>query len=191
MVLEKLGNDDTDSSDGASDNKDNGANSSRPRRSHVAPRAAFPPVKRRKKVKAPAPQSSTLVVSLLEQVVVPEIPVPPVSTPPELQGVSEGATTSTGLGVAEVLANIRKSLASLAPATGPGVPPTPLPGVPTPAALAMAPPTPQVPTQQTQVQDPTRQALLEVSRLLTNISAPASNPPPAYSSLEFKNSLQN
>ncbi|KAJ1153999.1 hypothetical protein NDU88_006756 [Pleurodeles waltl] len=180
MVLEKLGNDDTDSSDVASDNKDNGADSSRPRRSHVAPRAAFPPVKRRNKGKAPASappkQSSTLVVSLPEQVVVPEIPVPAVSALPELQGVSKGATMSTGLGMAEVLANIRKSLASLAPATGPGVPPTPLPGVPTPEALTMAPPTPQVPTQQAQVQDPTRQALLEVSRLLVNINGPPSNP---------------
>ncbi|KAJ1107667.1 hypothetical protein NDU88_005057 [Pleurodeles waltl] len=189
MVLEKLGNDDTDSSDVASDNEDNGAKSSRPRQSHVAPRAVFLPVKRRNKGKAPASappmQASILGVSPLEQVAVPEIPVPAVCAQPELQGKREGATMSMGLGVAEVLANVRKSLASLAPATVPGVLPTPLPGVPTPAALTLAPPTPQVPTQQTQVQDPSRQALLEVSRLLASINGQASNPP-AYSSLEFK-----
>ncbi|KAJ1142703.1 hypothetical protein NDU88_009016 [Pleurodeles waltl] len=132
MVLEKLGNDDTDSSNAASDNEVNGDNSSCPRRSHVTPRAALPPVQRRNKWKAPASappkQSSTLVVSPPEQVVVPEIPVPDVSAQPTLQGVSEGATMSTGLGVAEVLVNIRKSLASLAPATGPGDPLTPSPG---------------------------------------------------------------
>ncbi|KAJ1218448.1 hypothetical protein NDU88_006028 [Pleurodeles waltl] len=167
-VLEKLGNDDTDSCDVASDTEDNGANSSRPRWSHVAPHTAFPPVKRWNKGKAPAstpPKQATLVVSPLEQVVVPEIPVPAVCAQPKLQGMSEGATMSTGLGVAEVLANIRKSLAILAPATVPGVPPTPLPGVPTPAALTMAPPTPHVPMQQVQVQDPSRQALLEVEAL--------------------------
>ncbi|KAJ1207585.1 hypothetical protein NDU88_002976 [Pleurodeles waltl] len=146
MVLEKLGNNDTDSSDAASDNEVNGANTSRPRWSHVAPRAAFPPVKRRNKGKAPALQSSTKVVSVPEQVVVPEIPVPSVSGPSEHQGLSDGTITSPGLGVVEVLANIRKSLASPAPLTGPGVPPSPLPGIPTPATLAIAPDTSVTPS---------------------------------------------
>ncbi|KAJ1141756.1 hypothetical protein NDU88_008084 [Pleurodeles waltl] len=188
MVLEKLGNDDTDSSDVTSDNEDNGAKSSRPRWSHVASRAAFPPVKRRNKGKAPAStppkEASTLAVSPPEQVVLPEILVPTVCAQPEPQGISEGATMSPGLSVAEVLANIRKLLASLAPATVPGVPPTPVPGVPMQAALPLAPPTPQVPKQQAQDQDPSRQASLEVSRLLASINGRASNPP-AHSSLEF------
>ncbi|KAJ1099714.1 hypothetical protein NDU88_004813 [Pleurodeles waltl] len=133
------GNNDTDSSDAASDNDVNGTNSSRPRRLHVAPCAAFPPVKRRNKGRAPTSQSSLTVVSLLEQVALPEIPVPSASGASEHQGESEGAITSPGLGVAEVLANIRKSLASLSPLMGPGVPPSPLPVVPTSATLTMVP----------------------------------------------------
>ncbi|KAJ1083153.1 hypothetical protein NDU88_003313 [Pleurodeles waltl] len=82
------------------------------------------------------------------------------------------------LGVAVVLDSIRKSLASLAPATVPGVPPTPVPGVPTPAARPLVPTTPQVPKQQAQAQDPSRQVLLEMSRLLASINGPVSNPPP-------------
>ncbi|KAJ1107485.1 hypothetical protein NDU88_004875 [Pleurodeles waltl] len=71
-----------------------------------SPSRGVPPVKRRNKGKAPASappkQASTLAVSPPEQVVVPEIPVPAVCVRPELQGMSEGASMSTGLGVAEV-----------------------------------------------------------------------------------------
>ncbi|KAJ1108705.1 hypothetical protein NDU88_006076 [Pleurodeles waltl] len=77
MVLAKLGNDDSDSSDAASDNDVNGTNSSRPRRSHVAPRAALPLVKRRNKGRAPAPQSSPTVVTLPEQSSMLETSFPP------------------------------------------------------------------------------------------------------------------
>ncbi|KAJ1215578.1 hypothetical protein NDU88_003186 [Pleurodeles waltl] len=175
MALERLGNDDTDSSDRTSNNEDRGAKSSRPTRSHVAPHAAFPPVKSRNKGKAPAStppkEASTLAVSPPEQVVLPEIPVPAVCTQPKPQGISGGAPMTPGLGVAEVLANIHKSLASLAPATVPGVPPTPVP-----AALPLGPPTPQVPKQH--VQDPSRQALLEMSRLLASIKGQPVTPPP-------------
>ncbi|KAJ1101942.1 hypothetical protein NDU88_007004 [Pleurodeles waltl] len=138
IVLEKLGNDDTDSSDVASDNDVNGTNSSRPRRSHVAPRAAFPPVKNRNKGRAPASQSSLTVVTLPEQASMPEIPVPSSRGASEHQVGSEGTITTPGQSVAEVLANIRKSLASLSPLMGSGVPPSPLPVVPS-ATLTMAP----------------------------------------------------
>ncbi|KAJ1157134.1 hypothetical protein NDU88_009849 [Pleurodeles waltl] len=119
MVLEKLGNDDTDISDVTSDNEVNGEKSSRPRRSYVAPRATFPPVKRRKNGKAsasaPPRQDSSAVVSPPAQVAPTEIPVPAVAAPPVHQGSSEGTTMTPALGVEEVLANIPKSLASLSP----------------------------------------------------------------------------
>ncbi|KAJ1118850.1 hypothetical protein NDU88_007037 [Pleurodeles waltl] len=138
MVLEKLGNDDTDSSDMASDNEVSGEKFSRPRRSHVAPRAAFPPVKRRKngKTAAPAPPSqvSSAVVSPPVLVAPTVIPVPVVATPPAPQGPSVGTTVAPAIGVEEVLANIRKSLASLSPAGQSGAPPAPLPVVPSPSA---------------------------------------------------------
>ncbi|KAJ1107666.1 hypothetical protein NDU88_005056 [Pleurodeles waltl] len=185
MVLEKLGNDDTDNSETASDNEVNGEANSRPSRSHVAPRAAFPPVKRRNRGKAPVSQSSTLVVSPQEQVLEPEVPVPSVSTQPMPLGAGVGAPVSTGLGVAEVLDNICKSLASLPPTSGP-------PTTPAPAASSMPLPADQVPTPQAQALDSTRQALLQVSKLLGNISAPASTPPPTTpwsSSGSLQNSL--
>ncbi|KAJ1127615.1 hypothetical protein NDU88_006011 [Pleurodeles waltl] len=105
MVLEKLGNDDTDSSDMASDNEIRGEITSRPRRSHVAPRAAFPPVKRRKngKTAAPAPpnQVSSAVTCPLALVAPSVIPVPVVATPPTQQGPSVGSSVALVLGVEE------------------------------------------------------------------------------------------
>ncbi|KAJ1188915.1 hypothetical protein NDU88_005671 [Pleurodeles waltl] len=109
----------------------------RPRRSHVAPRAAFPPVKRRKNGKSvtPAPKSqvssgphsqvSPAVVIPLALVAPTVTPVPMVATPPTQQGPSVGAAIAPALGVEEVLVNIRNSLASLSPAgqTGPREPP--------------------------------------------------------------------
>ncbi|KAJ1088482.1 hypothetical protein NDU88_001639 [Pleurodeles waltl] len=108
LVLAKLGNDDDDSvsSDAASDNEVNEASSSRPRRSHVAPRVAFPPVKRRTKRRAPAAQPSTTVVPPLEQSPMPVTLVPSSSTMPELLGGGEKANTAPSLGVADVLADI-------------------------------------------------------------------------------------
>ncbi|KAJ1199224.1 hypothetical protein NDU88_003062 [Pleurodeles waltl] len=56
LALAKLGNSDSDSEGAASEVEDVEAGPSRPRRSHVAPRAAFPPVKRRTKGQAPGGQ---------------------------------------------------------------------------------------------------------------------------------------
>ncbi|KAJ1105589.1 hypothetical protein NDU88_002994 [Pleurodeles waltl] len=95
------------------------------------------------------------------------------------------------LGVEEVLANIRKSLASLSPAAQSGAPPAPLPVVPMPAAPPLPSPTPQAPEQQAQVQDSSRQALLEVSRLLASINGPASNTPSPTTPWVANDSLQN
>ncbi|KAJ1096155.1 hypothetical protein NDU88_001299 [Pleurodeles waltl] len=163
LVLAKLGNDDSDSSNAASDNDVNGASRSRPRRSHVAPRAAFPPVKRRTKGRAPATQPSPTVVTSPEQSPMPETLVPSLSTASEQHVGGENAITTPELGVADRLDDIRKSLASLsAPSMEPVVPPSPLPMIP--AALLSVSPTPQVPTQAAQAQDPIMQALLVVSR---------------------------
>ncbi|KAJ1090731.1 hypothetical protein NDU88_003860 [Pleurodeles waltl] len=146
MVLEKLGYDDTDSSDMASDNEVSGELSSRPRRSHVAPRAVFPPVKRRKngKTAAPAPpnQVSSAVFSPLALVVPSVIPVPVVATPPTQQSPSVGSSVAPALGVEEVLANIQKSFASLSPAGQSGTPPATPPFVPPPAVPPFVPGTP-------------------------------------------------
>ncbi|KAJ1097912.1 hypothetical protein NDU88_003028 [Pleurodeles waltl] len=194
MVLAKLGNDDSDSIDAASDNDVNGTNSSRPRRSNVVPRTAFPLARRRNKGRAPAPQSSPTVVTPPEQSSMPETLVPSSSVASEHHVGGVGAITTPGQGVADVLADIRKSLASLfAPSMGPGVTSSPQPGVPASAALPVVSPTPQVPTQATQAQDPNTQALLEVSRLLATINVPASNPPipPPTTPWNLNHSLQN
>ncbi|KAJ1184212.1 hypothetical protein NDU88_001022 [Pleurodeles waltl] len=194
MVLEKFGNDDTDSSDRASDNEVGGDCSSRPRRAHVAPRAAFPPVKRRKngKTAAPAPpnQAASAVVSPPVVVAPSVIPVPGVATPPTLQGLSVDTAVAPPLGIEEVLANIRKSLAALSPAGQSGPPPTTLPVVPPPAAPPLSP-APQAPVQQVQGQDSHRQALLEVSRLLASMNGPANSTPPPTTPWVANNSLQN
>ncbi|KAJ1127729.1 hypothetical protein NDU88_006122 [Pleurodeles waltl] len=179
LVLAKLGNDDSDSSDAASNNDVSGTSNSRPRRSPVALRAAFCPKKPRNKGRAPAPQSSPTVVTSPEQSPTPETLVPSSSAASEHLVGGEIVITTQGQGVADVLADIRKSLASLfAPSMRPVVPPSPLPIISVSAALTSVSPTPQVPTQATQVQDPTRQALLVVSRLQATINVPASNPLP-------------
>ncbi|KAJ1195271.1 hypothetical protein NDU88_004552 [Pleurodeles waltl] len=60
-----------------------------------------------------------------------------------------------------------------------------------PAALPLPPTTPLAPKKQAQVQDSSRQALLEVSRLLASINGPASNPPPPTTPWNSNDFLQN
>ncbi|KAJ1178104.1 hypothetical protein NDU88_003352 [Pleurodeles waltl] len=70
LVLAKLGDGDSDGGDAASEVEDNRMGLSRPRRTHVAPCAAFPPVKRRNKRQvavAQQPLSSTSAVILAER----------------------------------------------------------------------------------------------------------------------------
>ncbi|KAJ1186663.1 hypothetical protein NDU88_003444 [Pleurodeles waltl] len=178
LVLAKLGNDDSDSNEAVSDNEVNGASSSRPKRSHVAPHAAFPPVKRRTKGRAQVTHSSPTVILTPGQSPMPESLVPSTGVAPEQHVGGGSASVTPGLGVADVLADIRKSLASLsASSMVPVVPKSPLPVIPASAALPLVPLTPQVPAQATQAQDPTSQALV-ISRLLATIKVPASGPPP-------------
>ncbi|KAJ1163212.1 hypothetical protein NDU88_003675, partial [Pleurodeles waltl] len=92
LVLAKLGNGDSDGGDAPAEVEDSGEGPSRPRRTHVAPRAAFPLVKRRNKKQA---------------AVVQQPPSPsPDGTVPELAPVLAAASTTannTALRVGEVV----------------------------------------------------------------------------------------
>ncbi|KAJ1123387.1 hypothetical protein NDU88_001857 [Pleurodeles waltl] len=103
---------------------------SRPERSHVAPSAAFPPVKRRRNGKAqvpativltlPAAVPATIVLSppaaasLPRQSSVPAAVAPLTVPPPTPQVLSSGSTAPSGGGIEGVLADIRNSLAASA-----------------------------------------------------------------------------
>ncbi|KAJ1152043.1 hypothetical protein NDU88_004821 [Pleurodeles waltl] len=193
LVLEKLGSDDAVKVNGSPDKEVSGDRSNCPKWSHVAPSAAFPPVKRRRNGKTPVPaslnQSPSAVVSPPAQIALPEPPAPTTAPPTVPQALNEGTTTSPGLGLEKVLADIRKSLAALAPKTQSVVTPAPLPGVVLPAPPV--PPPSQVPEHQAQVQDPSRQELLEVSKLLASINAPTINKPPPTTPWVSNDSLQN
>ncbi|KAJ1218829.1 hypothetical protein NDU88_006401 [Pleurodeles waltl] len=177
---------------------------SRPKQSHVAPSTAFPPVKRTRKGKTPAPVSSTqppttaaptAVASPPVHIDLPEPPAPVAAPSPVTQGIAVTTFASLVPGLEGVLADTWKSLASLAPAAQSGAPPGPLTGVAlpatVPAALPVPLPTPKAPEHQTQVQDPSRQTLLEVSRLLASISTPPVNSPPPTTPWGADDSLQN
>ncbi|KAJ1177682.1 hypothetical protein NDU88_002934 [Pleurodeles waltl] len=202
LVLAKLGDGDSDGWDVPSEGDDAGEGPSRPRRAHVAPRAAFPPVKRRSKKQLAAVQQASAT----------QAPPPP---PPTVDPVPLGApmpTSLTGvnpvpqpievidvsgpaLGVDSMLADIRRSLAVLAaPTTGlpvhasystQGV--TPVGGIA--SELGRSEPNPPGVSQ-----DPTTQALLEVSQMLTKLSAPPAPPPPPttpWGSDSFQSSVQD
>ncbi|KAJ1197239.1 hypothetical protein NDU88_001101 [Pleurodeles waltl] len=82
------------------------------------------------------------------------------------------------MGMEGFLADIRKSLAALAPTVQPVASPTPPPGLVAPGSSGLPPVT--MPEQQAQEQNPTRLALLEVAKLLAGINVPSPMvPPPA------------
>ncbi|KAJ1140141.1 hypothetical protein NDU88_006501 [Pleurodeles waltl] len=176
-----------------------GKTCSRPKRSHVAPSAAFPPVMRARKGRAQAPapppsrpltMAATTAVANIPVVIDLLEPPPPVAAPsPVIQGIAPVP------GLEGVLADIRKSLASLAPAAQSGAPPAPLAGVTLPAAVPTAlpvpPPAPKAPEHLAPVQDPSRQTLLEVSRLLASISTPPVSSPPPITPWVADDSLQS
>ncbi|KAJ1095868.1 hypothetical protein NDU88_001018 [Pleurodeles waltl] len=198
LVLEKLGREEAGEVMGAPVHVAGGVKSSRPKRSHVAPSAAFPPVKRTRRGGAQPPVSPSLpptvaaptaAASPSVHIDLPEPPAPIAAPSPVTQG------TTPVLGLEGVLADIRKSLASLAPAAQAGAPPAPLTGIALPAAVATAlpvpPPASKAPELLAPVQDPSRQTLLEVSRLLASISTPPVNSPPPTTPWVAEDSLQN
>ncbi|KAJ1103598.1 hypothetical protein NDU88_001019 [Pleurodeles waltl] len=93
------------------------------------------------------------------------------------------------MGIEGVLDDIRKSLAALAPPAQPGPSLTPLPGVLVPAPAG--PPPVRLPEPQAQEHDPSRSAVLEVSKLLASINAPASTAPPPTTPWGANDSWQN
>ncbi|KAJ1080026.1 hypothetical protein NDU88_000248 [Pleurodeles waltl] len=88
-----------------------------------------------------------------------------------------------------VLADIRKSLAALAPTVQPGPSPTPPQGVAVPTLSG--PPPVHLPEPRAQDQDPSRLALMEVSKLLAGINAPATAAPPPTTPWGANDSWQN
>ncbi|KAJ1101170.1 hypothetical protein NDU88_006242 [Pleurodeles waltl] len=80
------------------------------------------------------------------------------------------------MGIEGVLADIRKSLAALAPTVQPGQSSTPLQGVAVPAQSGLSPV--GLPESRAQDQDPSRLVLMEVPKLLAGINAPATTAPP-------------
>ncbi|KAJ1177252.1 hypothetical protein NDU88_002513 [Pleurodeles waltl] len=88
-----------------------------------------------------------------------------------------------------VLADIRKSLSALAPTVQPGPSPIPLQSVAVPVPLG--PPPVGLPESWVQEQDPSRLALVEVSKLLAAINAPATTAPPPTTPWRADVSWQN
>ncbi|KAJ1174909.1 hypothetical protein NDU88_000200 [Pleurodeles waltl] len=122
----------------------------------------------------------------------PESLVPSTSVVPVQCIGGQIAISTTGLGVADVLADIRKFLASLsASSTVPAVSPSPLPVISTSAEIPLVSIIPQVTVQDSQAQNPTTQALGEISRLLATINVPVSSPSPPTTPWNVNDSLQN
>ncbi|KAJ1162124.1 hypothetical protein NDU88_002601 [Pleurodeles waltl] len=80
------------------------------------------------------------------------------------------------MGVEGVLADICKSLAALAPTAQSRASPPPFPGLV--ASVPLGSPPVRLPEQQAQDQNPSRLALLEVSKFLAGINAPTITVPP-------------
>ncbi|KAJ1099943.1 hypothetical protein NDU88_005036 [Pleurodeles waltl] len=145
LVLEKLGREEASEVTGAPVRDAGGEGSSRPKRSHVAPSAAFPPVKRAKKGRTQAPACSSQPLSIVATTAVDSPPVHvdlPESSAPVAVPFPATPGITPALGLEGVLADIRKSLASLAPAAQAGAPPAPLTVVASPAAVPAALPVP-------------------------------------------------
>ncbi|KAJ1205847.1 hypothetical protein NDU88_001272 [Pleurodeles waltl] len=190
LVLQKLGSEDSSEVTGSTEEEGGNVRGKRPKRSHVAPSAAFPPVKRRRDGKALVPASINLTpptaVSVPAQITLPD-------TPARLQGHPlrhpQLSRSPPSMGMEGVLADIRKSLAALAPTAQPGASPTPPPGLVTPGS-AGSPPV-RVPELKAQDQNPSRLALLEVANLLAGINAPTSTVPPLAAPWGLGDSWQN
>ncbi|KAJ1092325.1 hypothetical protein NDU88_005436 [Pleurodeles waltl] len=198
LVLEKLGREEAGEVMESPVQDVGGDRSCHPKQSHVAPSAAFTPVKRKRSDKTPAPASSTQTPNAVASPPVHiDLPEPPalVAAPSHVtQGVAVNTFASPVPGLEGVLADILKSLASLAPTAQSG-PPHPLTrdsfARSSTCSAACTPPTAKAPEHQAQVQDPSRKPLLEVSRLLASINAPPNNSPPSTTRWGADDSLQN
>ncbi|KAJ1166066.1 hypothetical protein NDU88_006476 [Pleurodeles waltl] len=188
LVLAKLGDGDSDGEAAPSDGDDGGESTSRLRRTHVAPPAVFPPVKRRNKkqtaaVQQPGPQTVPAPPPPMVDLVTVVAPITAAAAPSEeIAGPRPGGATPilgpVG-GVEAMLTDIRRSVAALA------APTKELPTQVLPTMQGVAPGA-STTTEQGQAamalpgasQDPTTQALLSVSQMLANITVPTSTPPP-------------
>ncbi|KAJ1207066.1 hypothetical protein NDU88_002458 [Pleurodeles waltl] len=182
LVLAKLGDGDSDGEVAPSDGEDGGEGT------HVAPPAAFPPVKRRNKkqtaaVQQPRPQTFSAPPPPRVDLVTMVAPIDAAAAPSEEMSGSRpgGAVSIPGPvgGVEAMLADIRHSLAALAAPTKE----LPVQALPTMQGVAPGASTTTEQGQATMAlpgasQDSTTQALLSVSQMLANITVPTSTPPP-------------
>ncbi|KAJ1161876.1 hypothetical protein NDU88_002356 [Pleurodeles waltl] len=193
LVLEKLGSEDTSEVIESPEKEVGRDRGTLPKRFHVAPSAALPPVKRRKNGKALVPASINLTppttVNLPAQLILHDTPAPSAVPPPVPPAFITDITAPPGMGVEVFLADMRKSFAALAPTAQSGASPTPFPGLAAPASSG-SPPV-RVPEHQAQDQNPSRLALLEVSKLLAGINAPATTAPPLTAPWGLNDSWQN
>ncbi|KAJ1130362.1 hypothetical protein NDU88_008715 [Pleurodeles waltl] len=193
LVLQKLGSEDSSEVTGSPEEEGGSDRGKRPKRSHVAPSAAFPPVKRRRNGKALVLGSINLTpptaVSVPAQITLPDTLAPPTGPPSAPPAAITGNASPPSMGMEGVLADIRKSLAALVPTAQPGASPTPPPGLVAPTSSG-SPPV-RVPEHQGQEQNPLRLALLEVAKLLAGINAPSSTVPPLTAPWGLGDSWQN
>ncbi|KAJ1172660.1 hypothetical protein NDU88_004504 [Pleurodeles waltl] len=192
LVLAKLGDGDSDGGDAPSEGEDSGEGPSRQRRTYLAPRAAFPPVKRRNKKQATVvqqPPSPSLVGTVTELAPV-LATASTMANNTALCSVEVVAAPTPTLGVESMLADLRRSLVNLS-------------ALPVGSTVQLHPqsqvqaPTAGPATEQVQVapalpgtsQDSTAQALLAVSQILTNINATSA--PPPLTTTWANDSLQN
>ncbi|KAJ1214708.1 hypothetical protein NDU88_002326 [Pleurodeles waltl] len=119
LVLQKLGSEDSSEVTGSPEEEVGSVRGTCPKRSHVAPSAGLPPVKRRRNGKALVPASINLTpptaVSMPAQIILPYTPAPPAVPPPAPPASITDIAAPPGMGVEGVPADIRKSLAALEP----------------------------------------------------------------------------
>ncbi|KAJ1161550.1 hypothetical protein NDU88_002034 [Pleurodeles waltl] len=185
LVLEKLGSEDTGDRSGGPVMAGGKVRSSPLKRSHVAPSAAFPPVKCRRNGKAQVPATIVLTPPAAAPATIVLSPPAAASLPGQLSVLHD----SLRRGYRRVLADIRNSLAALAPTVQPGPSPTPHQGV---AVRAPSGPLPVGSVDsRAQDQEPSRLVLMEVSKLSAGINAPATTAPPPTTPWGADGSWQN
>ncbi|KAJ1135878.1 hypothetical protein NDU88_002307 [Pleurodeles waltl] len=126
-------------------------------------------------------------VTLPAQIILPDNPALHAVPPPEPHVAVSGTKDPSGIGIGRVSDDIRKSLAALAPPAHPGPLLTPLPGLVLPAPSGPLP----ARLPEPHAQDPSRAALVEVSKLLAGINAPAPTAPPPTAPWEANDAWQN